>query len=143
MLEEAFKQLEYLGTDIVGINCSRSPKTMLPLVRRVCQSVSCFIAMQPVAYRCTMERPYFQILEYEGHLAFPLELDPFVLTRFEMAEYALDAKAMGINYIGACCGAAPHHIRAMAESLGRTVPNSKYSPKIALHTIIGDEEHKR
>jgi hypothetical protein len=29
----------------------------------------------------------------------------------------------------------------MSEALGRTVPNSKYSPEIHLHTIIGDEEH--
>lgn len=143
LLEDAFKQLESLGADIVGINCFRDPRMMLPLAQRVRQSVSCYVAMQPVAYRCTEELPYFQILEFEGHLAFPLELDPFVLTRFEMAQYALDAKNIGINYIGACCGTAPHHIRAMAESLGRTVPNSKYSPQLELHTIIGDKEHIR
>lgn len=30
-----------------------------------------------------------------------------------MAEYAKDMKAMGINYIGACCGSGPEHIAAM------------------------------
>lgn len=50
---------------------------------------------------------------------------------------------MGINYIGACCGVDPHHIRAMAEGLGRTTPNSKYSPKLDLHPILGDTDHLR
>jgi betaine-homocysteine S-methyltransferase len=141
LLEDAFKELEDLGADIVGINCFRDPKLMLPLAARVKKAVSCFVATQPVAYRCSNDKPYFQIQEFGGNMAFPLELDPFVLTRFEMARYALEAKKMGINYIGACCGTAPHHIRAMAEALGRHVPNSKFSPELELHTIIGDQNH--
>ncbi|MEJ2660271.1 MAG: homocysteine S-methyltransferase family protein [Desulfobacteraceae bacterium] len=142
-LEEAFKTLEDSGADIVGINCFRDPDLMLPLARRVRDAVSCYVATQPVAFRCSPDKPYFQIQEYKGRMAFPLELDPFVLTRFEMAGYAVAAAKMGINYIGACCGTAPHHIRAMAEALGRTVPNSKYSPALELHTIIGDASHTR
>lgn len=141
LLEDAFKEIEDLGADIVGINCFRDPKLMLPLGKRLKKAVSCFVATQPVAYRCTNDRPYFQIQQFNGNIAFPLELDPFVLTRHEMVRYALEAKEMGINYIGACCGTGPHHIRAMAEALGRTVPNSKYSPNLELHTIIGDESH--
>jgi betaine-homocysteine S-methyltransferase len=141
VLEEAFKELEDAGADIVGVNCFRDPERMMPLADRVRQAVSCFVATQPVGYRCSEERPYFQIQEFQGRVAFPLELDPFVLTRFEMASYALKAKEMGINYIGGCCGTAPHHVRAMAEALGRTVPNSDYSPRVALHPIIGSEEH--
>jgi betaine-homocysteine S-methyltransferase len=141
VLEEAFKELENAGADIVGLNCFRDPERMMPLAIRVRQAVSCFVATQPVAYRCSEERPYFQIQEFHGRIAFPLELDPFVLTRFEMASYAMKAKENGINYIGGCCGTAPHHIRAMAEALGRIVPNSKYSPQLDLHPIIGSQEH--
>jgi betaine-homocysteine S-methyltransferase len=108
LLEDVFKVLEDSGADIVGINCFRDPKLMLPLAKRLKKAVSCFVATQPVAYRCSVDKPYFQ---------------------------------MGINYIGACCGTAPHHLRAMAEALGRVVPNSKYSPALELHTIIGDEGH--
>ncbi len=140
-LEESFKILEDKGADILGINCFRDPERVLPLAKRLRDSVSCFVATQPVAYRCSHERPYFQIQEFEGKIAFPLDLDPFVLTRKEMAAYAIKAQKIGINYIGACCGAAPHHIRAMAEALGKTVPSSKYSPKLDLHTIIGDSSH--
>lgn len=135
--EKSFKILEDKGADIVGINCFCDPERVLPLAKRVRDAVNCFIATQPVAYRCSHERPYFQIQEFNGRIAFPLDLDPFVLTRGEMATYALEAQKIGINYIGACCGAAPHHIRAMAEALGRTVPASKYSPRLEMHTIIG------
>ena len=142
-LEETFKRLEDQGADIVGLNCFRDPPRMLPLARRVRQAVSCYVATQPVAYRCSDEKPYFQIQEVEGRVAFPLELDPLVLTRFEMAAYARQALDMGINYIGACCGTAAHHLRAMAEELGRTAPNSVYSPRVDLHPVIGDEKNIR
>ncbi len=140
-LEEAFKRLEGAGADIVGINCFRDPKRMLPLAARLRRAVSCYVATQPVAYRCSDEKPYFQIQEYHDHVAFPLELDPFVLTRFEMADYALKARALGVNFIGGCCGTAPHHLRAMAEVLDRVVPNSKYSPRMDLHPIIGSDSN--
>lgn len=139
LLEDAFKALEDAGAEVVGINCFRDPEHMLPLAERVRRAVSCFVATQPVAYRCTDDAPYFQIQKIHGHLAFPLELDPFVLTRIEMADYARRAKALGINYIGGCCGTAPHHLRAMAEALGRKTPNSRYSPQLKLHPIIGEE----
>ena len=35
-----------------------------------------------------------------------------------MAGYALKMKALGITYIGACCGSTPAHIAAMREVLG-------------------------
>jgi len=140
-MEEAFKKLEDKGAEIVGINCFRDPERMLPMAKRVRNAVNCFVATQPVAYRCSQERPYFQIQEIDRKIAFPLDLDPFVLTRTEMANYAIEAQKIGINYIGACCGTAPHHIRAMAEALGRIIPASKYSPQLEMHTIIGDSSH--
>lgn len=143
LLEDAFKKLVDLGADIVGINCFRDPEQMLPLAVRLRAAVGGYIATQPVAFRCSKEKPYFQIQEYKGNVAFPLELDPFVLTRTEMKDYALKAKEIGVNYIGACCGTDPHHIRAMAEALGRVTPNSKYSPNLDLHPILGDKGHLR
>jgi len=142
-LEKAFETLENKGADIVGLNCFRDPARILPFAKRLRKAVSGYTATQPVAYRCLPEKPYFQIQEIDGKIAFPLDLDPFVLTRREMADYALEAEKIGINFIGACCGTAPHHIRAMAEALGRTVPGSAYSPQLEKHTIIGDASHIR
>ena len=41
----------------------------------------------------------------------------------------------GSDYVGICCGAGPHHVRAMAEALGREVPAGKYSPSMDLHPM--------
>ena len=54
-----------------------------------------------------------------------------------MADFALRARDIGVNYIGICCGAGPHHVRAMAEALGRKTPASRYSPAIEQHPVLG------
>ncbi len=136
--EDACKILEDNGADIVGLNCSRGPDTMLELIERIRKSVSCYVAAQPVPYHTTHEQPYFQVLtDANGNRAFPVALDPFLHTRFEMADFARRAKDMGVNFIGICCGGAPHHVRAMAEALGRDVPASAYSPDLSLHPVLG------
>ena len=142
--DEACKRLEDRGADAVGLNCSRGPQTMLPIIDRIRNSVDCFVAAQPVPYRTTSEQPTFQSLrDADGNRVFPLALDPFLCTRFEMADFAISARAAGVNYIGVCCGGAPHHVRSMAEGLGRTVPASRYSPDLSLHPILGNDVQEK
>ena len=50
-----------------------------------------------------------------------------------------DALALGVDYLGVCCGAAPHHIRAMAEAIGRTPPASRYSADMSKHAYLGED----
>jgi betaine-homocysteine S-methyltransferase len=51
---------------------------------------------------------------------------------------------MGVKYLGVCCGAGPHHIRALAESLGRRPEASKYSADMSKHAYFGtDQKIKR
>ena len=139
-LVEACRRIEAAGADVVGLNCSRGPSTMLPLLVRIRAAVSCPVAGQPVPYRTTPEQPTFQSLRAaDGRRTFPLALDPFLLTRFEMADFAVAARELGVGYIGICCGGAPHHVRSMAEALGRTPPASRYSPDLSLHPVLGDE----
>jgi betaine-homocysteine S-methyltransferase len=78
------------------------------------KAVSAYLACQPVAFRTTDKNPDFTSLA-----AFPTELDPYQLSRGEMAEYARKAREIGVNYIGACCGAVASHIREMARALGK------------------------
>jgi methionine synthase I (cobalamin-dependent) len=138
-LDDACRRLEQAGADVVGLNCSRGPTTMLPILDRIRKAVTCPIAAQPVPYRTTRSQPTFQSLrEADGTRAFPIRLDPFVCTRHEMAEFAIAACDLGVRYVGICCGGAPHHVRAMAEALGRTVPASRYSPDLSLHPVLGD-----
>ncbi len=138
--DEACALLEREGADIVGLNCIRGPETMLPLLQKIRRKVKGYVAAQPVPYRTTRTRPAFQFLKNGSERAFPLALEPHLHTRFEMADFALAAKKMGVNYIGICCGGAPHMVRAMAEALGRTVPASRYSPDLSQHGMLGKKQ---
>ena len=102
------------GADIVGVNCLRSPEYTLPLAAEMRRAVKAYIACQPVAYRTTHDHRDFTSLP-----AFPEQLDPYQLSRREMADYATKARDLGVNYIGACCGAVASHIREMARALGK------------------------
>jgi betaine-homocysteine S-methyltransferase len=111
---------------------------MLPIIQKVRAAVSCFVAAQPVPYKTNAHAPTFESLRTStGEQAFPLALEPFLCNRFEMAAFARKARSSGVNYIGICCGGAPHYVRAMAEALGKTVPASKYSPAMELHPMLG------
>ena len=135
---EACRILADHGATIVGLNCSRGPETMLPLLEAIRAAVDVAVAAQPVPYRTSPATPAFEALATgDGLHAFPLQLEPFQCTRFEMADFALRARDIGVDYIGICCGAGPHHVRAMAEALGRETPASRYSPAIDRHPVLG------
>ena len=139
--EDACKVLEDEGAAVVGLNCGNGPATMLPHLERIRRRVDGHVAGLPVPYRTNDDHPCFQkLLLDDGKTAFPLALDPFLLTRFEMADFAARAQKMGVDYIGICCGAGAHHVRAMAEALGRMPPASRYSPDMGLHPIFGDKD---
>ena len=111
---EVARALADAGADVVGINCLRSPEHTLPLMAEMRKAVPGYIGCQPVAYRTTHTHRDFTSLP-----AFPDQLEPYQLTRREMAEYAVKARELGVNYIGACCGAVATHIRQMARALGK------------------------
>ena len=114
---------------------------MLPLLERIRSSVDVAVAAQPVPYRTSPAVPAFESLRSaDGRASFPIALEPYQCTRFEMADFARRARDIGVDYIGACCGAGPHHIRAIAEALGRETPASRYSPVIELHPVLGTRE---
>ena len=126
------------GATVVGLNCSRGPETMLPLLEEIRSAVDVAVAAQPVPYRTTPATPAFEALTSDdGVRAFPIALEAFQCSRFEMADFAVRARDIGVDYIGICCGGGPHHVRAMAEALGRETPASRYSPAIELHPVLG------
>jgi betaine-homocysteine S-methyltransferase len=138
---EACRILADNGAAIVGLNCSRGPATMLPLLERIRSAVDIPIAAQPVPYRTDAETPAFEsLVSDDGQRLFPIQLESFSHTRFEMADFARQAADLGVSYIGICCGGAPHHVRAMAEALGRTTAASRNSPAIELHPVLGDTQ---
>src|SRR5215831_17264014 len=139
---EACRQAEQAGAAVVGLNCIRGPRTMLPLLGQIREAVSCEVAALPVPYRTTEAEPSMQSLRDPGRggaQAFPTALDPFTCTRHELGEFAAEALALGVRYLGVCCGAAPHHIRAVAEAAGKTPPASRYSPDMTKHSFLGTD----
>ena len=98
---EACKILAGHGAAVVGLNCDRGPATMLPLIARIRGQVDCAVAAQPVAYRTSETSPTMESLRAEGvGRVFPLALDPFSCTRFEMADFSVAARDLGVNYVG-------------------------------------------
>jgi hypothetical protein len=71
---------------------------------------------------------------------FPTALDPFTCNRYEMGAFARAAYDLGVAYLGVCCGAAPHHIRSVAEALGRTPPASRFSADMSRHAFFGSDD---
>ena len=143
---EACQRLEAAGADVVGINCHRGPKTMMPLLEQIRKTVKCTVAALPVPYRTTPDQPSFMSLTDPccgNARAFPTGLDPFMCTRAEIAQFGREAYALGINYLGVCCGAGPHHIRALAEALGRHPESSKYSADMSKHAYFGTDKKIR
>jgi betaine-homocysteine S-methyltransferase len=139
---DACRQAEQAGADVVGLNCIRGPRTMLPLLAPVAGAVTCPVAALPVPYRTTEAQPSMQALRDPargGAQAFPVALDPFTCTRTELGEFATAALALGVRYLGVCCGAAPHHVRAVAEAAGKKPPASRYSPDMTKHSFLGSD----
>ena len=111
---ECARKLVDAGADIVGVNCLRSPEAMLPLVRQMRDAVPVYVAAQPVAYRVPADSPDFTSLP-----EFPYALDTLQLPRQAFADYTREALDMGVNFIGACCGAVAEHVRAVAKVVGK------------------------
>ncbi len=121
---EGCKALADAGAAVVGVNCYRGPEMTLALLGGIRAAVECPVAALPVPYRTTAEHPtFFNIPDHgcsclpEGR-AFPTALEPLSCNRYEMGAFALAAHEMGVDYLGVCCGAAPIHIRALAEAPG-------------------------
>src|SRR5215216_256199 len=144
--EDACRRIEDAGAAVVGLNCIRGPRTMLPLIERIRAACEGHVAALPVPYRTTPDEPSFQSLTdpacdcIPGDRRFPTALDPFTCNRFELGEFAAAAARLGVTYLGVCCGAAPHHIRSVAEALGRTPPASRYSADMSRHAFLGSDE---
>jgi betaine-homocysteine S-methyltransferase len=144
-ITEACRRLEQAGALVVGLNCLRGPATMLPLIGEIRAAVGCHVAALPVPYRTTPEAPSFiNLRDPDCHCIpddrpFPTALDPFGCNRYEIAEFARAAHAMDVRYLGLCCGAGPHHVRALAEALGRTPPASRYAPDMSRHSYFGTD----
>jgi betaine-homocysteine S-methyltransferase len=142
------KELEQRGANVVGMNCFRGPNTMMPYIIKIRESVSGHVAALPIPYRTTDRQPtFFNLDDTKGSnvssphgRTFPTALDPLYCNRYEIRKFAEDAWSNNIRYLGVCCGAAPIHIREVAEAMGRKPPASRYSENMQKHFMYGSDE---
>jgi len=135
---DALEELSKNGAAVVGLNCARGPATMIPLMKEVAGRISTPLAALPVGYNTNEEYPTMQSFSTKDKKY--TDLDPHTCTRFDFGSFAKEAADLGIKYIGCCCGGAPHHVRAMAEALGRSPDSSKFSANLELHFAFGKKE---
>ena len=126
---DACKQIADAGALVVGVNCSWGPTTMIEVleeIRKKCPNVH--LAALPVAYRTTDEEPTFYNITDKGlnKQAYPDGLDPLLVSITEIKDFTQKAYDLGVRYFGICCGNSGHYTRAMAETLGRKPPASRY-----------------
>lgn len=95
--------LEGLGVDALGMNCSLGPQELYPLVRRLCAVTSLPVILKPNA-------------------GLP---DPatgaYGLTPAGFAEEMERFTALGVAYMGGCCGTTPEFIRQLTARTGGCV----------------------
>ena len=104
------------GAQIVGANCEQDPRRMLRILRAMREAVDVPIAGQPAAFRTTDEAQAFTRMPQ-----FPDELETIQVPRRDFYDFARNAQAEGISYVGGCCGCNASYIRTMARGLA-TVP---------------------
>ncbi len=101
--DEAARRLASCGANLIGTNCCNGIAEAIEITALLHKSVDNFIVAQPNA-GLPQSTP-------EG-LRYPESPE----TMAEALDRLLEA---GATVVGGCCGTTPHHIRAMAEFLGK------------------------
>ena len=118
-------QLEALGADVIGVNCSVGPATMLETIERMASVTRARLAAQPNAGRPR---------DVEGR-------NIYLSSPEYMASYARRFVASGVKLVGGCCGTTPEHIRQIrvavrAASQSTTVVRGARATTTAPPTVV-------
>jgi homocysteine S-methyltransferase len=96
-----------LGVAAVGINCSLGPQSALAGLRRLRETATVALTVQP-----NIGLPFYQ----DGRVLYPDGSDAYV------AEFAAQALELGARLVGGCCGSQPHHIAAIRQAVDNRRP---------------------
>jgi len=110
------------GAKIIGLNCHFDPFVLLEGMEKMKvalenSGLKCnkdfYLMCQPLAYMTpdATKQGFIDLPE------FPFALEPRIVTRYEMQNFARQAWDMGVRFIGGCCGFQAYHIRAITEEL--------------------------
>ncbi|HYR43173.1 MAG TPA: bifunctional homocysteine S-methyltransferase/methylenetetrahydrofolate reductase [Terriglobia bacterium] len=95
------KRLEEWGADVLGLNCSVGPQTMLDAIERIANVTTKKLSVQPNAGKPK---------NVEGR-------NIYLSSPEYMASYAKKFVQYGVRIVGGCCGTTPQHIKAMRAAV--------------------------
>ena len=77
-----------------------------------------------------------------GELQYPVNINGHICTRKQIRQFAEEAKRIGVQYIGLCCGNASNLLREVAEVYNKNPPASRYAADMSENIMIGDAGQK-
>jgi methionine synthase I (cobalamin-dependent)/5,10-methylenetetrahydrofolate reductase len=95
------KRLEEWGADVLGLNCSVGPQTMLDAIERIAAVTTKKLSVQPNAGKPK---------NVEGR-------NIYLCSPEYMASYAKKFVQYGVRIVGGCCGTTPRHIKAIRAAV--------------------------
>ena len=95
------RDLEALGADAVGVNCSCGPDQLVSVVRNLRDAVSLPIIAKPNAGMPVID-------EKTGQAVYPMGPEAFARSMRALME-------AGATVVGGCCGTTPEHIAALRQ----------------------------
>ncbi|HEY9230216.1 MAG TPA: homocysteine S-methyltransferase family protein, partial [Gemmatimonadaceae bacterium] len=104
--EDVVHQLDAWGADVIGLNCSVGPQTILDCIEKMAPHTRRKLSAQPNA---GMPR------DVGGR-------SMYMASPEYMATYARHLVQAGAKIIGGCCGTTPEHIHAMVEGIRPLAP---------------------
>jgi homocysteine S-methyltransferase len=124
--EDIARVLDKWGVDIIGLNCSVGPQTILEAIERMAAVTSRKLSAQPNA---GMPR------EVGGRTM-------YMASPEYMATYARHLVQAGAKVVGGCCGTTPEHIKAMVEGVRPLAPRTQIRVG-ATREQVGSEDKAR
>jgi methionine synthase / methylenetetrahydrofolate reductase (NADH) len=106
--EDFTRQLDAWGADVIGVNCSVGPATVLETLERMAAVTSKKLSAQPNA-------------------GLPLSIGGrslYLCSPEYMADYARRFIQAGARIVGGCCGTTPQHIKAIKEAVKSLGPQA-------------------
>ncbi|WP_230981008.1 bifunctional homocysteine S-methyltransferase/methylenetetrahydrofolate reductase [Gemmatimonas groenlandica] len=107
--EDIARVLDRWGVDVIGLNCSVGPQTILEAIERMAAVTTRKLSAQPNA---GMPR------DVGGR-------SMYMASPEYMATYARHLIQAGAKIVGGCCGTTPDHIKAMVEGVRPLAPRTR------------------
>jgi methionine synthase / methylenetetrahydrofolate reductase(NADPH) len=106
------KRIDDWAADVIGLNCSVGPQTMLDIIERIGGVTAKKLSVQPNAGKPK---------NIEGR-------NIYLCSPEYMASYAKKFVRYGVRLVGGCCGTTPQHIKAISGAVRAVSPSIRPSP---------------